>query len=77
MKTKFQTKQSLVKTPAAVFRCCPECESPNLMTFEGEVICDFCGWDSIALHLDARLSAQEQLPLNHKQPSSARKPSAA
>lgn len=45
------------------------------MRFEGECICEYCGWDSIALRAEARLAtyeyqevtkSQESVPSNRK-----------
>lgn len=77
MKNRFQMQQTLVRAPATVFQRCPECESPNLMRFEGEVICEYCGWDSISLHLEARLSAQNYQQIDRKSPSTDREPNVA
>jgi hypothetical protein len=41
------------------FKVCPQCESPNLVRFEGETICGFCGWDTIGLRVEAELKAKE------------------
>lgn len=45
------------RRPADAFNECPQCDSPNLMKFEGEAICGYCGWDSIALRVEARFAS--------------------
>lgn len=45
------------RRPADAFNQCPQCDSPNLMKFEGDAICGYCGWDSIALRVEARFAA--------------------
>jgi len=49
-------QSSRFKRPTQVFKKCPECESPNLLHFEGEVLCTYCSWDSIEINVEARLS---------------------
>lgn len=58
MKTEneIQTKTT-VKVPASVFKVCPQCRSPNLIQFDGEVFCGFCSWDSVLLHEECRQTA--------------------
>lgn len=48
-----------IKAPSNVFRSCPSCASPNLFKFEGEAFCDYCGWDSILLRVEARFAARQ------------------
>ena len=43
-----------VKQGSESFFSCPECGSPNLITFEDEVLCSYCGWDSIEIRSEAR-----------------------
>lgn len=46
------------KRPADVFNVCPECESPNILKFDGEAICGFCNWDSLSVSFDADFMAE-------------------
>lgn len=32
-----------------VFNSCPRCISPNVLKLDGEVVCTYCGWDSVEL----------------------------
>lgn len=50
--------KSTVRKPCDVFKCCPECDSHNLLDFESEVFCMHCDWNSIETHVEARLNAQ-------------------
>lgn len=36
---------------ANIFRHCPRCNSPNVIRVEGEVICSYCGWESLSIDL--------------------------
>ena len=45
------------KSASQVFRQCPRCKDKDLVHFEGDVICTCCGWDSIALSVEAQISA--------------------
>jgi len=47
------TRNQRVKLPSDVFNHCPECESRELLKFEGEAFCLSCDWDSIIVHADA------------------------
>jgi hypothetical protein len=38
--------------PAEAFKSCPRCKSTKLFDFEGEVFCQRCEWDSVALHAE-------------------------
>ncbi len=43
---KIPTKNQSRK-PAAVFKSCPKCASPNLLKCDGEVLCTYCDWNSV------------------------------
>lgn len=45
-----------LKTGPEAFSSCPACDSPHLIAFEDEVICNYCGWDSIAVRVEARFA---------------------
>lgn len=47
IKTKLPTKNQ-TRRPDSVFKYCPECRSPNIVKVDGEVICTYCDWNSIA-----------------------------
>lgn len=68
---------SKTKTPSSVFKSCPSCDSPNLLKFEGEAFCDYCGWDSIALRVEARFAARQVDELGTIETISAREDAAA
>lgn len=56
-----QTAKQSNRPAAGVFKLCPRCASPNVLKFEGEIFCNFCGWDSVQLSLSLeRLSHQEK-----------------
>jgi len=40
-----------------IFKRCPRCHDPDVIGFEGDVICTTCGWDSIELSVESQLSA--------------------
>ena len=42
-----------IKRPVDVYDYCPNCDSRNLFSREGQVFCHFCGWDSIESWVDA------------------------
>ena len=53
------------KTP----KICPRCESPNLIHFERELICQHCSWDSIELNANP-LIARNSPPRSFEDDSS-------
>ncbi len=59
MNQSLRGKQKRAKSPAEAFKQCPACESPNLIKFEGDALCSYCGWDSIALRVEARFAARQ------------------
>jgi hypothetical protein len=56
-----------VKIPSDVFTSCPRCRKSDLLTFEGEVFCLSCNWDSVDIHAEAlalaELHRQNRLPV--------------
>ena len=42
-----------VRIPSEVFTSCPRCKKSELLTFEGEVFCLGCNWDSVDIHAEA------------------------
>lgn len=38
--------------------CCPRCEHPELLSFEGEAFCMSCDWDSIEANVESRILIQ-------------------
>ena len=32
-----------------VFKCCPRCESPNILNVDEDVFCTFCDWSSVTI----------------------------
>jgi uncharacterized Zn finger protein (UPF0148 family) len=51
-----QNNRKSLKKGSDAFSSCPACESPNLEIFEYEVMCSYCGWDSIAVRVEARFA---------------------
>lgn len=40
-----------VKIPSSVYKACPHCRSSSLSTyFNGQVKCECCRWDSLAVY---------------------------
>lgn len=77
MKQGFRGSKKLVKSTAEAFKQCPSCDSPNLIKFEGESICSYCGWDSIALRVEARFATRQVEELGTIESISAREDEAA
>lgn len=48
MNSEQQRTLRQIKSPASIFKLCPDCGSANLFKFEGDVICFHCDWNSAA-----------------------------
>ena len=46
-------KKSKSKTPSQTFHQCPNCGCEDLLTFEVDVLCTHCSWDSLEAHVYA------------------------
>ena len=44
--------------PAKVFSKCQQCESDDVFSFDGDLFCNPCGWNSIEQRVESQLSAQ-------------------
>lgn len=77
MNQSLRGKQRRNRTPAEAFKQCPACESPNLIKFEGDVICGYCDWNSIGLRVEARFAARRTEGLGTIESISAREDAAA
>lgn len=42
-----------IKKPRDVFKKCPRCSRGPLITFDDDVLCPACPWDSISQYSDA------------------------
>lgn len=49
-----------VKKPSEVYDKCPHCRSVNILKLDEEVLCNSCGWNSVAIHVECLLRAEEQ-----------------
>lgn len=61
MKLETQFRVATVKLPATVFKKCSRCDSPNLWSEEGQVFCDYCGWNSIELYEECVAAAEKRV----------------
>ena len=60
MKLQLPTSLQFIDVPAAmhVFKACPVCRRKDLLSFEEEVFCTSCDWNSIEWRVEAQLNAQ-------------------
>lgn len=57
---KFQTAftDTDVLEPAQTLEHCRNCSSTDIFSFDGDVFCNPCGWNSIEMRVEAQLSSQ-------------------
>lgn len=57
---KFQTAftDTNVLEPAQNLKHCQNCKSTDIFSFDGDIFCNPCGWNSIEMRVEAQLSSQ-------------------